>query len=69
MKVEINGGDFLPRTIEEEAVFELHFWLQILGDHARFIHDSLSPTEIEKLRQPVTLLHNLTTCLTIQDSL
>lgn len=27
------------------ALFELNFWLQILGDHSRFIHDSLAPDE------------------------
>lgn len=27
------------------ALFELRFWLQIFGDHARFIHDSLGPDE------------------------
>ncbi|MEL7657158.1 MAG: DUF2935 domain-containing protein [Bacillota bacterium] len=31
------------------AVFEHQFWLQILGDHGRFIYDSLSPDEIEKV--------------------
>lgn len=30
-------------------MYELHFWLQILGDHARFIHDSLAPSEKEKI--------------------
>ncbi|MCL6634064.1 MAG: DUF2935 domain-containing protein [Alicyclobacillus herbarius] len=27
------------------AIFEHRFWLQVLGDHARFIHDGLSPRE------------------------
>lgn len=27
------------------AVFEHQFWLHVLGDHARFIHDSLYPSE------------------------
>lgn len=30
-------------------MYELHFWLQILGDHARFIHDSLAPSEKKKI--------------------
>ncbi|WP_102349806.1 DUF2935 domain-containing protein [Bacillus sp. Marseille-P3661] len=30
-----------------EALFEHRFWLQILGDHARFIHSALAPKEIE----------------------
>lgn len=29
----------------ESAVFEHQFWLQVLGDHSRFIHDSLYPSE------------------------
>lgn len=30
----------------QHALFEHQFWLSILGDHARFIHDSLYPSEI-----------------------
>ena len=30
-------------------LFEHRFWLQILGDHSRFIYNSLSPKEINKL--------------------
>ena len=40
----------MPKTFQEEALFELHFWLQILGDHGRFIHDSLAPSETEKIK-------------------
>lgn len=29
----------------EQALFEHRFWLQILGDHSRFIFNSLSPVE------------------------
>lgn len=29
----------------KSAVFEHRFWLQVLGDHSRFIHDSLYPSE------------------------
>ena len=31
--------------MEEIARFEHRFWLQILGDHSRFIHDALAPAE------------------------
>lgn len=31
----------------KESLFEHQFWLQVLGDHARFILDSLSPSEME----------------------
>ncbi|MEN2766838.1 DUF2935 domain-containing protein [Ornithinibacillus xuwenensis] len=29
----------------QSASFEHQFWLQVLGDHSRFIHDSLYPSE------------------------
>ncbi|MDQ0256938.1 hypothetical protein J2S74_004383 [Evansella vedderi] len=37
----------MAKTFREEALFELNFWLQVLGDHGRFIYDSLSPGETE----------------------
>lgn len=40
----------MPKTFQKEALFELHFWLQILGDHGRFIHDSLAPSETERIK-------------------
>jgi hypothetical protein len=33
----------------KEALFEHQFWLQILGDHGRFIHDALSPDERDRI--------------------
>jgi len=36
-------------TVEEASSFELRFWLQILGDHARFIRDSLAVEEREEI--------------------
>jgi hypothetical protein len=36
-------------SYEQAARFEHGFWLQILGDHARFIHDSLAPSEKEEI--------------------
>lgn len=36
-------------SYRKEALFEHLFWLQILGDHGRFIHDALSPDEKEKV--------------------
>jgi hypothetical protein len=44
------GGINMSNIINtEDILFEHQFWLQILGDHARFIHDSLSPDEEEKI--------------------
>ncbi|WP_371812499.1 DUF2935 domain-containing protein [Sporosarcina sp. Marseille-Q4063] len=40
----------MPKSFQKAALFELHFWLQILGDHGRFIHDSLAPSETEKIK-------------------
>lgn len=34
----------------EEAIFEHRFWLQILGDHSRFILNTLSPNEKNKVQ-------------------
>ncbi|MGJ9458332.1 DUF2935 domain-containing protein [Oceanobacillus sp. CF4.6] len=31
------------------AIFEHQFWIQVLGDHSRFIHDSLYPSEKEDI--------------------
>jgi hypothetical protein len=36
---------------KEAVLFEHRFWLQILGDHARFIRDSLVPKEEEEIRR------------------
>jgi hypothetical protein len=41
------------KNFEQTAKSEHGFWLQVLGDHARFIHDSLAPSEkndIEKAK-------------------
>ncbi|MBM7693446.1 hypothetical protein JOC77_002886 [Peribacillus deserti] len=35
----------------KEAVFEHTFWLQVLGDHSRFILDSLAPKEKEDIEK------------------
>ncbi|WP_449536805.1 DUF2935 domain-containing protein [Ferdinandcohnia sp. Marseille-Q9671] len=39
----------LNRTYHEEALFETEFWMQVLGDHSRFLHDSLAPSEKERI--------------------
>ncbi|WP_456271276.1 DUF2935 domain-containing protein [Bacillus sp. AK031] len=36
---------------EDKALYEHRFWLQILGDHARFIRDTLSPIEKEEIEK------------------
>jgi hypothetical protein len=37
-------------SYEESALFEQRFWLQILGDHSRFIMMSLAPDEQEEIK-------------------
>src|SRR5690348_1722573 len=36
-------------SLASAALFEHRFWLQILGDHARFIYFALSDNETEEL--------------------
>jgi hypothetical protein len=43
--------DRLSRSFQREAVFELQFWMQILGDHSRFIYNSLAPSETSYIQQ------------------
>lgn len=38
-------------NIKEITLFEHHFWLQILGDHSRFIFNALSPLETAYIRE------------------
>lgn len=36
-------------SLEDAVSFEQRFWLQIMGDHARFIFFSLAPSETEEI--------------------
>jgi len=54
MSIILQGGDFLDYiSFEKEALFEQRFWLQILGDHARFIYNTLSSSEKEKIEKAI----------------
>ncbi|MGD6967973.1 DUF2935 domain-containing protein [Rossellomorea vietnamensis] len=44
---------------EEKALYEHRFWLQILGDHARFIRDTLSPLEKEEINRAEQFIVNM----------
>lgn len=49
-------------NIREMTLFEHRFWLQILGDHSRFILNALSPRETASVRQAeqfISLFDNL----------
>lgn len=39
------------------ALFEHRFWLQVLGDHARFILNTLSPKEHEEIERANCFIH------------
>jgi hypothetical protein len=47
------GGETILDTahLQKSALFEHRFWLQILGDHGRFILSSLSPEETEEIER------------------
>lgn len=46
------GGNPLNNvSYEQSAIFEHRFWLQILGDHARFIYNALSPKETQEIQK------------------
>lgn len=66
----------MHKSFGEEVQFELEFWTQVLGDHSRFIHDSLAPSEkkyIQKAEQFITqfdgLLERVRSGITSQQSL
>ncbi|WP_078553184.1 DUF2935 domain-containing protein [Bacillus alkalicellulosilyticus] len=44
------------KSFEQTAVFEHQFWLQVLGDHARFIYDTLSPRETDKIEKAYSFI-------------
>lgn len=46
------------------AAFEHRFWLQVLGDHARFIHDSLAPKEQQEIRTAAYFIRTFDELLT-----
>ncbi|AEG60747.1 DUF2935 domain-containing protein [Desulforamulus ruminis] len=37
-------------ALESQIIFEQRFWLQIMGDHSRFIFNALSPSEVQTIR-------------------
>ncbi|MGO4888270.1 DUF2935 domain-containing protein [Anaerobacillus sp. MEB173] len=45
------------------ALFEHRFWLQVLGDHSRFILDTLSPNEKKEIERAEQFKHTFDTLL------
>lgn len=50
---EYFGGEnmYISHDYEKSVLFEHRFWLQVLGDHARFIIGALSPNERERIEK------------------
>lgn len=48
---------------EKTARFEHEFWLQILGDHARFIYEALAPVEQENIEIAFEFIQKFDTLL------
>ena len=40
----------------QSALYEHRFWLQILGDHGRFIHNALSPKETKDINKVIPFI-------------
>lgn len=46
-------------VFERKARFEHRFWLQILGDHSRFIYEALAPVQKVEIDKAEILLKYL----------
>ena len=53
----------LNSAFERTARFEHRFWLQILGDHSRFIHEALAPVQEEEIEKASTFIRVFDTLL------
>jgi hypothetical protein len=47
----------VKKTVEQEALWEMRFWMQILGDHCRFILESLAEKEKVEIDQAKRFIH------------
>jgi Domain of unknown function (DUF2935) len=52
----------------QSVLFEHRFWLQILGDHARFIFNSLSPKEVSDIQIAQKFMYTFDQLLSIAHS-
>ncbi|MDR6998242.1 DUF2935 domain-containing protein [Neobacillus niacini] len=50
-------------VFEKTARFEHRFWLQILGDHSRFIHEALGPVEKNEIQMASGFINSFDTLL------
>lgn len=51
--------------MDEQSWFEHRFWLQILGDHSRFIYNALSPIELKDIQIASKFIHQFDQLLTL----
>jgi hypothetical protein len=50
-------------AFEKAARFEHRFWLQILGDHSKFIHEALAPVQKEEIEMATLFIRVFDTLL------
>ncbi|MED4751948.1 DUF2935 domain-containing protein [Brevibacillus choshinensis] len=53
----------MSQGFQARILFEHRFWLQILGDHSRFIYESLAPKEQEEIEQAQYFIKSFDTLL------
>lgn len=53
----------MNNEFSNDILFEHRFWLQILGDHSRFIHQSLAPSEAIEIEQANYFIHSFDSLL------
>jgi hypothetical protein len=53
----------MNENLERSARFEHRFWLQILGDHSRFIYEALAPVQKEEIEIASTFIRVFDTLL------
>jgi hypothetical protein len=57
------GGMDMNDVFERSARFEHRFWLQILGDHSRFIFEALAPIQKSEIEQAQNFINIFDTLL------
>lgn len=63
MGIFILGGIDMSEAVERSARFEHRFWLQILGDHSRFIFEALAPIQTMEIEQASNFINIFDTLL------
>lgn len=61
--MNLKGGRPMDDIFDRKGREEHQFWLQILGDHSRFIHDALAPEETAEIKVASKFIHVFDTLL------